>query len=325
MGLNTKWIEARPDDAAHKIARRALKRHLARMLRYLELADCESPAETENVHQLRVFSRRAAAVMEIFSEWLPKRRGQWMQKQVRKIRKAAGEARDFDVLSMRWAEHMRHAPSSHAALLLEQIKQRRKAAQEPIDEIRKKLARKRVARRVKGLLKRLHRNDATDTCDNRFGCVARMALGSVVGPYLAAAAAELDDAAAMHAFRIQSKQVRYAMEIFGGAFDDDFRKELYPLVVTLQDRLGAINDHVTAQTYFAAWHAEADSCAVRASLEMGIDCEQQALEASRREFLDWWSPGRREDLCRRFGRYVELGAAESGAGERAAPHVPGDS
>ena len=33
----------------------------------------------------------------------------------------------------------------------------------------------------------------------------------------------MSDAAALHAFRIQGKQVRYAMEIFAGAFDEDFR------------------------------------------------------------------------------------------------------
>ncbi len=105
-------------------------------------------------------------------------------------------------------------------------------------------------------------------------------------------------------FRIQGKQVRYAMEIFAGAFDENFRKELYPIVATLQERLGAINDHFTAQIYFANWLAEARSCAVREALEMGIDCEAKALVASRREFLDWWTVARREDLERRFAAYV---------------------
>jgi CHAD domain-containing protein len=313
MGLNTKWIEGRPDDAARKVARRALKRYLARMSEYLELALCDSPSETENVHQLRVFSRRAGAVMEIFAAWLPKRRGEWMQRKVRKVRKAAGEARDFDVLWTRWAEYMRHSPSSHAALLLEQIKQRRKAAQGPIEAMHRELARKRFGRRTKQLLKRMRRRDANDPCDDRFGCVARVALANVVRSYLEAAGAQLDDAAAMHAFRIQSKHVRYAMEVFAGAFDEDFRQDLYPLVANLQDRLGAINDHVTAQTYFAAWHAQADSCAVRAALETAIDIEQKAFESGRREFLDWWTPSRREDLCRRFSRYADRGPAEQPA------------
>ena len=98
------------------------------------------------------------------------------------------------------------------------------------------------------------------------------------------------------------------MEILGGGFDEEFRKELYPLVEALQDRLGCINDHVTAQTYFAAWHAESEPGAIRAALEAGIEREQEDLEASRRDFFDWWTPGRREDLCRRFQRYVDVQA-----------------
>ena len=63
------------------------------------------------------------------------------------------------------------------------------------------------------------------------------------------------DVQALHAFRIQGKQVRYAMEIFAGAFPPEFREQLYPIVETLQDRLGAINDHVTAQTHFSQNHS----------------------------------------------------------------------
>ncbi len=145
MVSTNKWIDGRPDEAAHKVARRTLKRHFARMSHYLEQAVCGLPVDLEDVHQLRVFSRRAAAVIEIFADWLPRKRREWIEKQVRKIRKAAGAARDCDVLLERWTEHMRHAPSSHAALLMEQIKLRRRLAQEPIEEIHKHLVRKQFA------------------------------------------------------------------------------------------------------------------------------------------------------------------------------------
>ncbi|MEX2112890.1 MAG: CHAD domain-containing protein [Pirellulales bacterium] len=313
MGSNTKWIESRADEAASRVARRALKRHLARMWSYLELAVGQPAGEEEHVHQLRVFSRRAAAVMDAFACYLPRRRGRWLSKKLRKIRKAAGAARDLDVLLMRWSDYVRHTPSSHAALLLEQIKRHRQAAQGPIAEIYLKLARQQFNRRVKKLLKQVRARKSTGACGERFDCFARQAIQRVIGPYLRAAEGELHDAAAMHAFRIQSKQVRYAMEIFGGAFDEEFRKRLYPLIETLQNRLGAINDHVTAQTYFAAWHAEADSAAVRSALESGMDREQQDLESSSREFLAWWTSDRRDDLCRRLERYID--AAEPSTGE----------
>jgi hypothetical protein len=150
------------------------------------------------------------------------------------------------------------------------------------------------------------RSETPPDCDLTLGCYAKIALGRLVGPFLRAADAEMVAAEALHAFRIQSKQVRYAMEIFAGAFEADFRGKLYPIVETLQDRLGAINDHVTAQSYLATWRGESDSCAVHQAIDFGIDHEQRSFELSRGEFLAWWTPDRREDLRRHFARYVQL-------------------
>jgi hypothetical protein len=44
---------------------------------------------------------------------------------------------------------------------------------------------------------------------------------------------------------------------------------------------------------------------------MGIQCEGQALAASRREFVEWWTTARREELTRRFTAYVDLDAAQA--------------
>jgi CHAD domain-containing protein len=309
MGRNTKWIEGQPDDSVEVVARRALEARLERLWHYLELSVLEPPSETENVHQLRVFARRAAAAMEIFDQWLPPRRGRWMRKQLKRLRKAAGEARDLDVLHMRWTDRLHEMPSGQAALLLEQVKRRRRKAQWPIEDVHHKLERKNFARRARKFVKRVRlRGDDPGGCDQRFGCLARVALGKLVEPFLAAAGAEMADAESLHAFRIQSKQVRYAMEIFAGAFDADFRQALYPMVESLQDRLGAINDHVTAQTHLAAWRAQTDSCAVHEAIDVGTQQEQHWFEQSRLEFLAWWTHERREELRHHFARYVELEA-----------------
>ncbi len=146
-------------------------------------------------------------------------------------------------------------------------------------------------------------------------CFARNSLRELVVPYLEAAAAEMTDTAALHAFRIKSKQVRYAMEIFAGAFDDDFRQVLYPLVVTLQDHLGEINDYVTAQAYLAEWRSETDATAVLEAIDAGVELERESLAASRQEFLDWWTAERRDELSRQFTRFLDL---DKGAGPVAA-------
>jgi CHAD domain-containing protein len=309
MGRNTKWIESQPDDSVDEVARRALEARLERLWHYLELSVCQPPSETENVHQLRVFTRRTAAAMEIFADWLPRRRGRWMRKQLKRVRKAAGEARDLDVLRMRWSDPARQMPAAQAALLLEQVKRHRRKAQWPIEDAYHKFVRKNFVRRTGKFVKRVRLRAAQPpACDQTLGCLARVALGRMVGPYLQAADAEMADAEALHAFRIQSKQVRYAMEIFAGAFDADFRGQLYPIVESLQDRLGAINDHVSAQTYLENWRGESDSCAVHQALEVGMRHEQHAFELARGEFLDWWTRDRRADLRRHFARYVQLEA-----------------
>ena len=311
MGRNTKWIESQPDDSVEEVARRALEARLERLWHYLELSVSESLSETENVHQLRVFTRRTAAAMDIFADWLPRRRGRWMRKQLKRVRKAAGEARDLDVLHMRWTERLHEMPSVQAALLLEQLKRRRRKAQWPIEDAHHKFERKNFSRRARKFVKRVRlRREDPSGCDQRLGCLARVALGKLVEPFLQAAGAEMADAESLHAFRIQSKQVRYAMEIFAGGFDADFRQVLYPIVESLQDRLGAINDHVTAQAHLATWRAQTDSCAVQEAIDVGTRQEQHWFEQSRQEFLGWWTRQRREDLRRHFARYVELEAGQ---------------
>jgi len=305
MGRNTKWVEGQPEESVELVARRALAARLGRLWHFLERAVQHEGREVEDVHQLRVFTRRSAAAMRIFEDWLPGRRGRWMHKQLKRIRKAAGEARDLDVLRTRWTEELAELPAGQSAILLEQVKRRRRRAQWPIEDAFHKLASKRFPRRARKLTKRVrYRGPAGGDCGDRLLCVARSSLGELLTPYFQVAESTFADPVELHAFRIASKQVRYAMEVFAGAFDDSFRQQLYPLVADLQDRLGKINDHVTALTYLTAWHNETDADAVRQAIEAGMQVEQQALDDSQRDFLEWWSAEKREQLRNQFARYV---------------------
>ncbi|REK19132.1 MAG: CHAD domain-containing protein [Planctomycetota bacterium] len=315
MGRNSKWIESDPDDSVEEVARRALESRLERLWYYVQTAVAEPPSETENVHQLRVFARRTAAAMENFSDWLPRRRGHWMRKQLKRLRKAAGEARDLDVLRIRWTETLASLPAPQSALLLEQVKRRRRKAQWPVEDIYHKLAGKDFEKRARKFVKRIRLRNGDEACDQKLACLARKALGGLVIPYLQAAGSEMNDAESLHAFRIRSKQVRYAMELFAGAFDEDFRRALYPIVADLQDKLGEINDHVTAQNYLTAWREQTDAPAVLNAIDAGLAHEQQAFAASRDRFLAWWTPERRQDLHSRFARYVDLETAPQASEE----------
>ncbi len=104
MSRKSKWIEAKSaDEFAPAVARRAIAARLKTLWNWLPLAAKHSADDVEYVHQLRVASRRAMAVLEIFDAMLPRKRSKWFAKQLNRVRKAAGEARDLDVLAPRLA------------------------------------------------------------------------------------------------------------------------------------------------------------------------------------------------------------------------------
>ena len=137
---------------------------------------------------------------------------------------------------------------------------------------------------------------------------AQLALQPLVQDFFATGSADFTDFASLHAFRIQGKHLRYAMEIFAGAFDPSFREGIYPLVAALQDRLGQVNDRAAACELFNAWLAEDIEEALRPVLNNLVAEEQEALEVNRSEFMQWWSQERRDELQNRF---AEFGLAPS--------------
>src|SRR5919204_6722773 len=93
-----KWI---PDLTAATpladAARRVLIVRLEAVRDYLARALSDSDKDPEYVHQLRVATRRARAALDIFAPCLPAKTYKTAKKHLKGIRRAAGEARDWDV------------------------------------------------------------------------------------------------------------------------------------------------------------------------------------------------------------------------------------
>ena len=73
--------------------------------------------DIEHVHRLRVSTRRAVAALKLYRDWLPPAKFRWVKKRLKKIRRAAGDARDLDVL----AERLQRELGERAAALLAEI------------------------------------------------------------------------------------------------------------------------------------------------------------------------------------------------------------
>jgi CHAD domain-containing protein len=100
-----KWIEGlKPDMTTSIAAREVLIARFQVVRHYLPLA-VEKPFENpEYVHQLRVGTRRASAALRVFADCLPRKHLKSARRSLRGIRKAAGDARDWDVFLLGLAD-----------------------------------------------------------------------------------------------------------------------------------------------------------------------------------------------------------------------------
>src|SRR5438874_1912100 len=93
-----KWIPGLTSDTpVVEAARLVLSVRLDVVGHFLPLATQHADDDVEHVHHLRVATRRTAAALRLFRDCLPAKRAKEARKRLKRIRRAAGEARDWDV------------------------------------------------------------------------------------------------------------------------------------------------------------------------------------------------------------------------------------
>src|SRR5262245_26254841 len=93
-----KWIEGlTPTMTLAEAAHLVLNARLSVVRTTLPAAVERYGEDFEHVHQLRVATRRAGAAIKLLGDCLPGKVKQAVKKSLRSLRKAAGEARDWDV------------------------------------------------------------------------------------------------------------------------------------------------------------------------------------------------------------------------------------
>jgi CHAD domain-containing protein len=298
MGPGGKWIEGIGADASIvEAARLSLASRLTAVAHWLPLAAYHADQDSEHVHKLRVSTRRAVAALKLYRGLLPPKHFRWVKKRLKRIRRAAGDARDLDVL----AERMLRQPDDRDAEVLAEIRRRRRIAQLAIEQIAGKCSRKgRFLRKTGGLLAGIRPRNAGCKAEQpgSFGAWARSEITVAADSLFEAMPTASSEPSALHQFRIRGKALRYTIELVAAAFGPQLRLETYPLVEELQERLGAINDHVTAANLLRAWREESSENHERERYDVLIENERRAVAKRIDEFHQWWIPGRCEDLRR---------------------------
>jgi CHAD domain-containing protein len=273
----------------------------------LPLAAGHAEEDVEYVHQLRVATRRADAALRLFRPLAGPARWKKTRRRLRRIRQAAGDARDCDV----HLELLRR-DREQADLVLQPVFDDvaawteicRAAAQEAINDVAgrypKRVLRRGRRRLLSSLRPRREQMKATleTDCDHpRLADLAAASLPRLLRLVQNTAAKDLEVLDNLHDLRICAKRLRYAMEIFGSCLGPSFQDD-YALVQSMQEELGAINDsHVMMDRVRAFARAIADPAAADETAPLSGDLggllehyRSQRHERIRR-FLDDWAAG----------------------------------
>ncbi|MBL8825914.1 MAG: CHAD domain-containing protein [Planctomycetaceae bacterium] len=303
MVQKRKWLDGvRLDDPVSSAARQALEQRLELVWHYLNRASDHAP-EPEDVHQLRVSVRRAMAVIEAYGDLLPGKRREWFAKKLKKIRKAANDSRDLEVLRRRVEERAVNEPHEGWKHLLKRLKRLSDKAQRPIAAIAKRLYQRDFEKKIEQLIDRVGWRQE-QLPEPEFAEAARQRLRQLAEPFFTAARSDLHQIETLHNVRIAGKRLRYAIEIFAGV-SPALRGEIYPRMEDLQERLGQINDHASAIGSYATWLGEWNDPELIDMLERLVVEEKGTLGERLREFHEWWTLAQADTLEEQFHRALQ--------------------
>ncbi len=287
-----KWIDISSSRLpAIKVAEQVLVLRVQHVQKMLPLAAWKYAEDVEYVHQLRVACRRAGAALQAFRP-LMKEKPTSLRRWLRRIRQAAGSARDTDVLLERIQQESQAKPFSE--YVVARLQQQRVDVQQHLVEVEKRAKRGKIERSLKQCLATLGKGSQKK--QQTIGPFAKAALRKSCQSVLEQTALMAPGAAntqpsleQLHELRLAGKRLRYSIELFHNVFPPELRTEFYPLVEKLQSRLGKINDHATAQAMFQHWLVQMPVGGHAAELASCIVAEYESAERLRVEFLDWWT------------------------------------
>jgi CHAD domain-containing protein len=291
MSRPSKWfVVSKIEQPALSVARRCLRNRLRHVWRMLRAATFHDIDQLEAVHQLRVATRRASTALDLFEpiqELLPATIASedriWVAKQLKKLRRAAGEARDADVLRQYYERvPAKDQPSKKLRKLLEE---RSLTTRKPVRKLLEKLRHKNFPARVQALLREMQDGKQTQPTFHDF---ARATVCQLWEKYAAKAQADLQDIEKLHEFRIETKEFRYALELFVSALPKELSESFYPRVSELQEALGTINDHAVAIDYWSAHQESLAGKKTRTWLDRELPQRAAALQLAHEKFLASW-------------------------------------
>lgn len=285
-----KWLHAAtPDAPSDEIARSALAERLLAVAHYLKKS-VGGQNEAEAIHQLRVWTRRAGAALDLFAGGVPQKAGQRMQKVLHKLRHAAGDVRDCD-LQLNRLQKLNEAPRRAERSL----KKCQDTADQRLKRLRKKLRKKgQFDLEIEQLLRRVawpKRHSSRKA--PAFALLCRRQMAPLATDFFRHARLDLSNFKNLHRMRIAGKRLRYALELAVAVISMRIHRQLYDALNELQDRAGQVCDQRAFLESVQEWLDDAKKKKSREQLTAFQRKERRRYEAGHQKFLRWWSEARR--------------------------------
>lgn len=287
-----------PSSPVSEVALNNLALRLGAVVDALPPAAHHADENPEYVHDLRVASRRAVAALRLFADLLPERRTRQLIRMLERVRKAAGTARDTDVLLARW-----HTEGVVPPFIRHRLERSRRRAQKPLVAVEERfLATGRLTRRIaKFLAKVASRSQPVEgKRAERFGVWAGPVLAPRVEEFFEASQLSSESEAGLHLFRIAGKNLRYTMEVLAGAFPVELVRDIYPVIALSQGKTGEITDRALACTRLEERLPRLGSGRKAQAAERILRSERAQHSAASVRFHEWWTPERAGALHRSF-------------------------
>jgi CHAD domain-containing protein len=237
-----KWFsDVDPGTSLPDAARRVLTVRLQVVGKHIDSVAQAENDDPEHIHQLRVSSRRTTAALDIFADCFPPKVQRKAKKELKRLRRAAGAARDWDVFLL--SLNGRSVPAKARAgldLLVGCALGQRLTTGTQLKSNAQEYS-KDFGRFSEHLVAAIYRQEDQVKLQT-LSSLPSTALFPLVRALDDTAGLDLSDPDNLHQVRIAGKRLRYAMEILAGCFTPSYHEDLYPKVETMQEILGRAND-----------------------------------------------------------------------------------
>jgi putative phosphoesterase len=209
-------------------------------------------SDPEDVHQMRVFSRRTRTALTLFSSCFPANKLRTWNKEIARVAKSLGEARDTDVQITYLDAYLKKSAGRRnlaVSLLLSGLADKRNAIQQEVKESLQELEDSGllsdIGEECKKALDADTGREKTEnaSCSRLTYLAAHIHINARIDDLLALEECVYmeNDAKRHHQMRIAAKKLRYTLEIFKDLYKAGLQEEIEEMK-NLQDILGEMHD-----------------------------------------------------------------------------------